>query len=115
MTFPYILSIITVYVEILISWLEHGSAKVAKLNPPRKFPFSNPHYSTSPITGDQHVTIHVEASNNAVGSICASMMVGHATAVYYVRTSWVWRFAKLKPSKNVAFMFLEPIREILSS
>ena len=31
--------------------------------------------------------------------VCASMMIGRATAVYYVRASWVRRFAKLNPVK----------------
>ena len=45
--------------------------------------------------------------------VCTSMMIGHATAVYYVRASWVWRFTKIKPSKKFFFRFLEPINEIL--
>ena len=44
--------------------------------------------------------------------VCASMMIGHATAVYYVCVSWVRRFAKLKPCEKFVFRFLEPIRKI---
>ena len=57
---------------------------------------------------------YVEASYTAISSICASMMVGCATAVYYVCASWVRRFAKLKPCENFVFRFLEPMRKILS-
>ena len=35
--------------------------------------FSNPHTSILPITGDQHVSIHVVASNNAI--VCTSNLV----------------------------------------
>ena len=35
-----------------------------------KILFSNPHTSTSLVTGDQHVAIHVEASNNAFRNMC---------------------------------------------
>ena len=42
------------------------------------------------------------------------MMIGCVTEVYYVRASWVQRFAKLNPHKKIVFRFLESIREILS-
>ena len=34
-----------------------------------KISFNNPHTSTSPITGDKHVAIHMEASNTAIRSM----------------------------------------------
>ena len=56
--------------------------------------------------------------------VCTPVIIGHATAVYYVRASckyymiciiaWVRRFVKVNPRENLIFRFLEPIREILS-
>ena len=42
----------------------------------------------TPITGDQRVAIHVEASNNCM----RFHDLRHVTAVYYVRASWIRRF-----------------------
>ena len=64
-------------------------------------------------------TIHVEASNNPFSTVCISMKIGCATAVYYTRTSCkfmmcvniVWRFTNLKPHN---FAIFKPICEILS-
>ena len=43
-------------------------APTAKLKT-AKISFSNPHTNTLSITGDQHVAMHVEASNNAISSM----------------------------------------------
>ena len=54
--------------------------------------------------------------------VCASMMIGHATAVYYVHTSCKFmmcnnakfrRFAKLKPCKNFVLPFFSQSRNIV--
>ena len=64
--------------------------------------FNNPYTSTSPITGDQLSAYMWKPLT--VG--CAAMVIGSATAVYYVHTSRVWRFAKLEPRENKYFCFL---------
>ena len=40
------------------------------------------------------------------------MMIGHATAVYYmyVHARWIRRFVNLKSHENLVFRFLEPNR-----
>ena len=52
-----------------ISWVHSPTAKLKPL-------VSNPHTSTSLITGDQHVAIHVEASISSM-----HLIIGRATAV----------------------------------
>ena len=78
-----------------------------------KFLFSNPHINTSSITGDQHVAIHVEASNNAISSmrfhddrVCDSSLLRANQLGLEIR--------ELKLRENLVFRFLEPIREMVS-
>ena len=66
--------------------------------------FSNPHTSVSPITGDQHVTIHVEGSNNAISS-----MHFHDDRACNSSLLRAPQLASEIPGK-----FLEPIRKISS-
>ena len=69
-----------------------------------KILFSNPHTSTSPITGDQ-LTPYTWKPLIMLSVVCASMMIGRVTAVYGMRTSWVQRFAKLKPREYYFYVF----------
>ena len=56
------------YMLTFSRWISRVHAPTAKLKT-AKFSFSNPHTSISPITGDQHVVIHVEASYTAISSM----------------------------------------------
>ena len=64
-----------------------------------KILFSNPHTSTSPITGDLR-SLYTWKPLIMLSVVCASMLIGRAAAVYYGHASWVWRFAKLKHSEK---------------
>ena len=56
---------------------------------------TNPHTNTSPITGN-HLSPYTWKPLIMLSVVRASMLIGRATAVYYVRVSWVRRFTKLK-------------------
>ena len=62
----------TVYVKVftvdLILLFLRVHAPTVKLQT-AKISVSNPHTSTSSITGDQYVAIHVEASNDVISSM----------------------------------------------